>query len=1289
MKFKASFLAALIIGLCCFGTGAYGQVGLRGTLKGTVADTNTALVPTAAITVKNEGTGLTGNAVTDADGNYTITDLLPGNYSITVEKQGYKKTVKTGVNVVAGTVTSASIVLEIGSVSETVTVTGNEETLQTETSQISGTIGTRKVEELPSNGASGGIDTLALLIPGVVANRSGGTNTNGTGLSVNGNRGRANNFQIDGQDNNDLSLGGPALFVDFLDSVQEFQVVTSNFSAQYGRNQGAIVNIVTKSGTNQFHGSLFDWHRDRYNLDSLTNTQRRSGQLHPPRDLYNVFGGTIGGPLPYPRFGNVDPGDSYFHSGKNKAFFYFGYQGVREPSSDVIRTTATAVQANQFARLLANYPNNGIVQAYTQFSPFAIPGTNLNTFSTAGQSVISADRWQFFGPGTNGVRFAGCPLFLAVGAPVPNSTATGNPSCGTYTTFSNPATNQPFLVGGPYDVINFGSPTAPDLYQAAQYEHPYSFSYNEDYWELRGDVRPTKRDSGSIRYISQVSASANGTTATAGGFHGDLPAHSKNLGGDWTHQFGSAIANNFRASRQQIGVEFGGGCEPKTPGCLPGPADIGVSMANIAFSFAAANGSAVGGIGAATNLPQGRISTVHQIADTVTWVRGAQTWTIGAEYKWLSTITPFLPNYDGAFTYNATTRFTNNAPSAYALAVGDPLVEFPEHDQYYFFQDDWKVKPNLTLNLGVRYEFTGQPINALHDSSLARETSSTPLFNPALPLSIRTVPVTPSDKNNWAPRLGFAYTPHFWKSLFGEDKTVFRGGFSLAYDIAFYNILLNVANAAPFSASLAVPTASLTNVPGSIYALPGAPYGDVLRANAATTGLLPTGQLNPIYLTQTNVSPDFYSPYSEQWSFGMQRQFGRKIIAEATYLGTHGVGLFQNINGNFVVGPMVNGFALSKASTGSGAFTLLTSCPANPASGQTCVNFPSFSNLLPAGTTAMTCSDVVGTLDNEGACQGRQFKAGSITTRANTATSMYHSLQTRFSGRFFNDDLNVGAGYTWSKSLDDASEIFAFGGGDIASPNAQNPFCINSCERGLSSFDRTHVFTTNFIFDFPFMKEQKGFVGRVLGGWQLNGIYYLTSGAPYTPSNNVSGSFGTNATYLTAGDRPFLGNPNADRRLVGISQIDAFYVFGIPIQDANGFWSVNDIRGRNGAFTGQVLTAVTPNDVHFIINGPGAAKLFGTPFGSVGRSTERGPIFNQLNLSLFKNIRVNERIRIQLRAEAINALNHPNPGFGTGSGNAIPQIALTNAGVKFNAYGENTDITMARRVVQFALRITF
>jgi hypothetical protein len=348
-----------------------------------------------------------------------------------------------------------------------------------------------------------------------------------------------------------------------------------------------------------------------------------------------------------------------------------------------------------------------------------------------------------------------------------------------------------------------------------------------------------------------------------------------------------------------------------------------------------------------------------------------------------------------------------------------------------------------------------------------------------------------------------------------------------------------------------------------------------------------------------------------------------------------------------------------------------------------CIDFPNFASQIPSSVVAQVCTDVVGTLDNEGACNGRELARGGLTTRANSGFSSYHGLQTRYNGRLFNDSLRLGATYTWSKTLDNASEIFSFG--DIASPNAQNPYCIDTCEKGLSNLNRPHAFSANFLFDVPFFKEQRGALGRVLGGWQINGTYVLSSGAAYTPSNNLAGTYGLGNTYLTAGDRSFAGNPNVDNGLVAISQIDAFMVFGpavAPISNANGFWSMNDLN--NG-----VLTAVTPNDVRYIINGPGAAKIFGTPFGTSSRNTEVGPIFNQFNLSVFKNIRVWERLRLQFRAEAFNAFNHPNPGYGVASGGSFGTIALTQAGVEGNKFANDTDITLANRVIQLGLRIIF
>jgi outer membrane receptor protein involved in Fe transport len=1286
---RASLLSALIVAIACFGTAAFGQQLTKGTLKGTVADPTTAVVPGAKVTVRNDATGATVNTTTDNDGAFAAADLLPGTYTVTVEKQGYKKTVQTNVNVVAAVISSTAVVLAAGNISEVVTVTGaGEAALETESSQVSGTINTRKVEDLPSNGAGGGIDTLALLVPGVTASRANGSNTNGTALSVNGNRTRSNNFQIDGQDNNDLSVGGPALFVDFQDSVQEYQVITNNFSAQYGRNQGAVVNIVTKAGTNDYHGSLFEFHQDAYHLNSLDNIEKRDGQLHPDRNLYNVFGGTVGGPIWAPNFGD-DSNGKMFRSMKNKAFFFFGYQGVRNPASTVARSTAFAILPSEFSRLSTAFPG-GVTQNYVNFSPFAI-GSRANTFSTAGQSTIST-QFQFVGPGVgsnglpNGSRLPGCPFVLAVGAPIPNSTAQGNPSCGTYVTPINPQTGQPFLTGGPFDVYNFGSAAAPNLFQAEMFEHPYNIAFNENYWQLRFDVRPTNKDTGSIRYIHQFSDAINGTTRTAGGFHGDLPAGSKNLGGDWTHQFSNKWINTFRASHSSIIVDFGGGCQVKTPGCVPSSTQLDQSYTNISFAgfTSAVRGTSLGGIGPATNLPQGRTGTVTQLADTVTYVRGSQTWTMGFEFKKLGSQVPFLPIFNGAYTFRSAGNFINNAPSALSIAVGDPLVVFPEKDKYAFFQDDWKVRPNLTLNLGVRYENTGQPINALHDITVARETSSNPLFDPSLPLSIRTVPKMKSDNNNFAPRVGFAYVPHFFKSLLGQDATVIRGGFSIAYEPAFYNILLNIANAAPFAASITIPPGSLVNAPGTIYAIPNNAYGDAVRAAAVANGIVPPGALNPLFLTQTDVASDFHQPYSEQWSLGVQHQFGRRYIAEARYVGTHGVGLFQSANTNFFVGPLVNGYSLTRnPNTGALTSSAPNSCPAGSA---TCVNFPSFASQLPPGTTAQVCTNDPATpFVDESACNNRLFRQGSHTTRGNWGQSIYHALQTQFKGRFLRDSLDLGLTYTWSKSIDNASEIFAES--DQASANAQRYFCTERCERGLSAFDKPHAFTANWTWDIPFYKEQKGIIGHLAGGWQLNGTYILTSGSVFTPFNGITGSFSPIGTsYLTAGDRPFVGNPSAALGTVAISQIDAFFVFGIPCSPSPcglGFWSMNALQT-----TGDTVS-VTPNDVRFIINGPGAAKNLGTPFGSAGRSILRGPIVNQVNLSLFKNIRIGERWRVQLRGEAFNAFNHPNPGIGTGSGGDIPDANLVDAGVPGSSFGNFQDIEYARRVIQVAIRITW
>jgi len=1287
---KIAVWALTIFAFLALGAAAFGQV-QTGTLRGTITDPNGGVVAGATVTARNQTSGVTGASVqTNDQGNFSFTNLVPGKYTLSVEQSGFKKKSVVDVDVSLGAIVDLPVALEVGAMTEQVTVTSTgEELVNRDQAQISTHFETRKIEELPSNGAGGGLDTLALLAPGVVAQRNGGVNTDGAGLSVNGNRARSNNFQIDGSDNNDLSIGGPSLFVDNQSQVAEYQVITNNFSAQYGRNSGSVVNIVTKQGGNDFHGDLFEYHQNWAHLSSLNNIERASGQLKPNQNIYNTFGGTVGGPIYLPRFGE---GGKSIWKGTDKAFFFFTYQGIRNPAQFTLRGGSLSIFSTDLARLNSTFPGNGVINALATMSGFA--ATNVG--SVGPRTDLGTGSPKAFNLGT---LASGCPRVIAAGSAAPAG-------CGTYTTYINPSTNAPFITGGPFDVFNFGTVAAPQLFQAAFAERTIGEPFTENEWSTRFTVKPNNKDNIDFRYLKQSQLFAN-TGAGSNGFVYDVPATSKNLGGTWTRQISSKMVNEVKFTTQDLNVEFGGTATNYGIFSIPKPADIANTVANIGFgSFfgVTRTTTTLATIGGATNLPQGRLVRVYQFADTISWVRGRHNLVIGGEYKHLVNKVPFLPSYEGVYTYSTGTalqRILSNAPSAFSVTAGNPITTYTENDQYYFIQDDFKIRPNLTLNLGVRYEYTGQPINQLHDATVARE-SGTPqaIFDPSLPLSVRTVPFVPPDKNNFAPRFGFAYTPKFehgfMHKLVGEDATVLRGGFAIAYDPAFYNILLNLQNVAPYSAALSLSsTNALASSTTSPVPLPGNPIASVVQGNAISSGVLPLGKLDPRYLSQTTVSPNFRSPYSEQWSFGIQRQVTRSQVFEVMYVGTHGVGLFQNVNDNFFSGPLVTGIAINKVGStlqvNRGTTSGNTYVPGSGADcsvfapGGACFTFPSFMNLLPAGTVAQNCPDIAATtFVNESICDGRLKRQAGITMRSNQAQSIYHSMQARYSGRFLKNSLSMNASYTFSHTIDNASEIFAFA--DISSANAQNPFCINSCERANSNLNRPHAASLSFIYDVPFQKAQRGFVGHLLGGWQLNGVYVVTSGNPFTPNESTNGAYGLGTAYLTSGDRPFVANPNAPANSVGISAIDAFLKYGAP-QVANNSTVFYNLNTAN--LTGNWVP-VSLNDVRFVVNSLGSAKIFGTPFGNMPRNYVRGPAIDQVNSSLFKNIKIGERGTVlQLQATAINLLNHPNPGYGTNANGYLPNATVENAGLSSGGFNDFTQITYGRRVIQFGIRLKF
>jgi outer membrane receptor protein involved in Fe transport len=1172
-----------------------------GNIIGTVTDQSGAAIVAAKVIATNKATGQSHTFETTGEGGFRLANLAPGRYDVTVEAPGFKRTQITDVEVRIGTDNPLNPVLAAGQVDETITVVAGGEEVAQVTSQISSSFDTRRVEELPSNAAGGGIDTLALLAPGIVPGFGG--NQNGVNLSVNGNRARSNNFTLDGTDNNDLSVTGPAFFVSNQDSVQEFQVITNNFSAQFGRNLGAIVNIVTKGGGNEFHGSAFEFHRNSSALDAMTNQERADAGRHQ-RDKFisNVFGGTFGGPIV-----------------RDRAFFFVDGQLIRQRQNFLFQAVNPAITREGLASLAAAFPNNPAVAALVNQNVFALqPSARPQANAARGTLCFPRD---------------------------PSLPCAGENALVVPTAFPEYDLNLPF------DQKEYG---------------------------LRGDFNVTDRDSFNVKWRYQNSPEAN-FNSQANGFLGDIPFTSRNLNGQYTRQITSRMVNQFSAAFQKLAVNFAGcslaGGDP-LKGCIPDVGDVGAAFTNITFTGITVTGATLQALGPATNMPQGRDVRVIQLADTLQYTTGRHQLMMGVDFRDLNNQSTFLPNFNGAFRFNSTARIVQNFPNFVLIAAGEPVINYKERDQFYFFQDDFKVRDNLTLNLGVRYEYTGQPINTLHELTLARESDpATALWRQSIPLDQRVLARIEPDRNNWAPRLGFAYSPRWGKSglsrfLVGaNDATVIRGGFSIAYDPAFFNILTNIASSAPTVFLNTINNTGTVAAPG--FRLPADPTGEVVRN--ALGSFIQRNTFDPRLFSQTVVSPDFHLPYSQQWSLGIQRQINRNNVFEVRYVGNRGVGLFQTVNRNPDIRRLFDGFSFRG------------------------FDFPDFRGLLPAGVTPLVCTDDPATADNEAACNGRILPGrGLIRSRENTASSSYHGMQTRYNGRLFNQ-LTLGAAYTWSKTLDNASEIFGFGENAIAA----NPFDLAHNERGLSGNDRPHVAAINFLWDIPYWKEQRGFVGRLLGGWQLNGVYNLASGRPFTPSQftNLLGAPSyqdvTFAATFAALDsvRPFAANRNAPRNSVGISDIDASFFYSETfVPSPTGFY---DLAALNNSCrpdgTGCNFVPVTPHDVRFILNGPGSAKLFNNPFGTVLRNSERGPALNQLNLGLFKNARISEGVRLQFRAELFNALNHPNPGVGVAVEDTLPPALLEEAGLSGNGTGFNDfrNMELSSRRVQFGVRIVF
>ena len=689
---NAVLLLAVLAGAILASHNAVGQGITTGSIAGTIADQQGAVVPQATITAVETASNATFKTVSGADGLFIFHDLPIGTYTLRVESGNFTPLTIKNVRVTAGVTTQLGVEkLTVGATSQSVTVEAAAPILETSQAQVTTSFDSAAIQSLPLNT---NFDNLALLAPGVVQTHDAQfSNSNGVGISANGQRGRSNNFEIDGQDNNDNNVGGPQVFFGSADAISEIQIITNNFGAQYGRNMGAVVNYVTKSGTNSFHGSGFEYYTGSWG-SSLENGQKSplfgfctSGQdpattgctpVTVPRYVDNKFGGTFGGPIL-----------------KDKLWFFWStyWDRTREGGSLATSQGAITPTPTGLTQLQAAFPNNPAVASLVNQGPYGIK--------------------------------AGNPT------PVAGSTVT--------------------------QTVTDGITSAPIEFAGVARTVPALFNDGEQLGRL--DWEPTTKDRFFVRYYYQNALTtgglANGPTAIAAGGYIDITGRTHSIGADWTHTFSPAWINQLRYSFQQAvsGFEGGGVPDCTIPNFTACPTSIAFSDGTD-FNY-----------GYASNLPQEKFIKITQIQDNANWSHGNHNIAFGGAFEYQNSPSTYLPNYNGSYTFqslgqvstpdNPTTNFLEGI-GFLGLTNGTPMIPFRENDVALYFQDDWKIRPDLTLNLGLRWEFFGQAANVLHNSTVERETGPNPFWDTSLPLSVPTFQKVPNRWKNYQPRIGFA-----------------------------------------------------------------------------------------------------------------------------------------------------------------------------------------------------------------------------------------------------------------------------------------------------------------------------------------------------------------------------------------------------------------------------------------------------------------------------------------------------------------------------------------------------
>ena len=839
-------LLILILSFCALPTYAQYRAGIQGV----IVDPQGSVIVGATVTLTSKETSISKTATTDASGGYNFLSLAPGHYAITVEKTGFKKQSLEDVAVAAEQTQAVNIALEVGEVTQSVTVSAEvSPAIDTETGQISGTLSSDEVQNLPSLGRDP--FQLLRLAPGVFgdsAHNNGGSSQNIPGSAgpggpsaaasifatenqvqafANGQRNEANGFQVDGVSVNSLDWGGAATITPNEESVKEVKITANSYDAEYGRNSGAQVEVVSQNGTNNYHGSLF-LKMDRPGLNSFQGYNGPSGPAADQRvnNRFNQFGGSVGGPIIH-----------------NKLFAFFSYETLRNKS---VNTGTTWVETPQYLKAV------GAESGFIAGSMLSFPGEgasfNQVLPSTCAQVNFPAPNCQAVGGG------------LDIGSPLTSGKGTKDP------TFGQAAT--PFGVGNGLDGI-------PDV-EFVQFTNPTTNTATQYNGRLDYQVKPTDLVTFSVYWVPNETTNLNGQARAANLYHSDRLNYSGAL--LWSHTFSSTLINEarFNVSRWYFNEVQS---NPQEPWGLPTDTITGLPPAMNQIVFGAPG-------------PGVFYKTAYNIRDTARKVLNRHSLKFGVDiYKEQNTQTQSggaRPSYN----FNDPWDFANDAP-VFEGGNFNPVTGVPtsltsyirDSDFAIFGQDSYQLKSNLTINLGLRWEYFGP----FHEKN---GNLATPVLGPA-PNQLTGLKVRlggdlyNADKHNFGPQIGFAWSPNSLP-LLGHDlhsRLVIRGGFGIGYNRTEDAIPLNVlTNPSPLFASFGFVGSNI------VYAVPSnphqfAPYPANPNAKITfdpTTNLPTSGSS----LALAGLPANLVSPYTYRYSLETQYDLGHNVVATVGYSGS-------------------------------------------------------------------------------------------------------------------------------------------------------------------------------------------------------------------------------------------------------------------------------------------------------------------------------------------------------------------------------------------------------------------